>query len=181
MAVEASTGERLAVSLPAIPEEQEKRHLLATLPADHAHPVRTQSLAPGRGRASGTLPRSRPLSRGVPSAAAAAAAPSFSGLLLLSGRLPLPAAGTQPQPAEPAELETRHRTQQCGQGPAGRLRPSFRVAPREAAAPPRFSGPSSLPALSPTSLPAALHSRRGRGAGTQPARYWRCCSRSTVR
>ena len=179
MAVEASTGERLAASLPAIPEEQEKRHLLATLPADHAHPVRPQSLAPGRGRASGTPPRSRPLSRGVPSAAAAA--PSFSGFLLLSGRLPLPAAGTQPQPAEPAELETRHPTQQCGRGPARRLRPSFRGAPREAATPPRFSGPSSLPALSPPSLPAALHSRRGRGAGTQPGRYWRCCGLSTVR
>lgn len=47
VAVEQSTGERLAASVPATPEEQEKRHLLATVPADHAHPVRPQSLARG--------------------------------------------------------------------------------------------------------------------------------------
>lgn len=160
MAVEQSTGERLAASVPATPEEQEKRHLLATVPADHAHPVRPQSLARGGRGLQGPF-----LSPGVLSTAAA---PSFSELLLLGRRLPLPTAGTQGSPTpipEPAELETRHSPGEHGQGPARLLRPSFRGAPRKAAAPPRLSGPSSLPALAPPSLRAALHSCWGRWAG----------------
>ncbi|CAI9155934.1 unnamed protein product [Rangifer tarandus platyrhynchus] len=119
------------------------------------------------------------LSPGVPSTAAA---PSFSELLLLGWRLPLPAAGTQASPApipEPAELETRHSPGERRRGPAGRLRPSFRGAPRKAAAPPRRSGPSSLPAPAPPSLGAALRSCWGRWAGTRAGAQprppcWRC-------
>lgn len=105
-----------------------------------------------------------------PGVLSTAAAPSFSELLLLGRRLPLPAAGTQASPApipEPAELETRHSPGERGRGPAGRLRPSFRGAPRKAAAPPRRSGPSSLPAPAPPSLGAALRSCWGRWAGTR--------------
>jgi hypothetical protein len=59
---EARIGERLLASLPRTALEPEKRHLPATFPADHAHPVHLQNLAPGRAPAAETLPGSELLS-----------------------------------------------------------------------------------------------------------------------
>ena len=152
---------------PSPPQQRSKRKGTHLPPCPPTMPARcARRVWPGGGRGlQGPL-----LSPGV---LPTAAAPSFSELLLLGRRRPLPAAGTQASPApvlEPAELETRHPPGDRGPGPAGRLRPSFRGAPREAAAPPRRSGPSSLPpgpTLARRSPPLLL------GAlGGGPARRW---------
>lgn len=160
VAVEASAGERTVAALPTTPEEQEKSHLLATLPAGHAHPVHPQNLAPGKGESLGTLPRSGLSPRAF---SLQLLLPCFS-LLLLSGRQPQPAAGTQTSPARDSraqELESRRSPWERRRGPAPTMRPSFRGAPRPAAAPP-LRGPgrrgfsfSSRPSRSaPSRLPS---------------------------
>lgn len=114
--------------------------------------------APGRARASGTLPPS-------PGVLSTAAAPSFSELLLPGRRLPLPTAGTRsPTPIpEPAELEPDTRLANTGKGQPGYCAPPSGARP-ERRRPRPWLGPSSLPAL-PHPARAALHSCWGRWAG----------------
>lgn len=138
------------------PPHQTKRHLLATLPRttsiQSAHRVSPQGgrrlqgplLAPGLlPLAFSPLQVMLPLSLGSCCSENACHYPPRAHKL------------AQPQPVEPSELDTGHQPRERGRELARRLRPSFRGAPGEAAAPPRFFDPSLLPALSPPSLPGA--------------------------
>lgn len=109
MAVEASTGERPGAS-PPLPTESAKEKALTcdlgwlTIPTQCTRRIWPQ----GRARAS----LSPALSQGCF---------FFFGLLLLRGRLPLAATGTQasPAPAEPAELESPQPQLERWRPPAG--------------------------------------------------------------
>lgn len=170
VAVEASAGERTVASLPTTSQEQEKSHLLATLPAGHAHPVHPQNLAPGKGES-----LRDPSSLWSPPALSLQLLLSSFSLLLLRGRQPQPAAGTQASPAQDSraqELESRCSQWERRRGPAPTVRPSLRGAPRPAAAPPlrrpgrrSFSFHCSRPTPSaPSLLPSPPFPPAGQGA-----------------
>ena len=175
VAVEASTGDRPRASRPATREEQQKRHLLATLPAEDAHPVHPHNLACEEGAGFRNPLLAPALS---PRRSLCCRFSLFLGLLLLSRRLPQ-AAGTQASPA-PARREVGI----GNQTPATRslARASAETAPLlpgralpAAAPPPRPLGqqrgwfPSLLPPR-PFPGPRRRLSTRAPSAGQDPLR-----------
>ena len=93
----------------------------------------------------------------------------------------------QPQPAQRAQLETRHPPPERWRGPAWRQRPSFRGAPRAAAAPPPAGSSAEVllpllpPRPRPNLLPLASLCWRRRAGTRLGARWWRCCMLHPVR
>lgn len=168
----------LVAPLPPAPEQQEKRHLLAALPAGPALPVPPRNLAPGRARGL----RGRFL---APRRSRCRCSALFLGLLLPSGRRHREPPA--PRPAAPAsraeERELRHplreRWRWRGRTAAAPLLPG---APRPAAPP--HAGPALPPRRPSAGLahpPPCAPLPLAPGAGTQlRARCWRSRSPSTL-
>lgn len=186
VAVEASAGERTVASLPTTSQEQEKSHLLATLPAGHAHPVHPQNLAPGKGES-----LRDPSSLWSP--------PALSLQLLLSSfrsccseggshSQPLVPKLAQPRTAEPKNWKADARSGSAGEGrllqcaPPSGARPGRRQ-PRPSAGPGAAASPSTAPAPPrprPPCFPALRSRQQGRARTQLVARWWCCCSLFTV-